>query len=754
MGSPSASVPGAGARDPNVYLTQQQQMNPLDRLRSVVERPNQGGTRAAGSIQWENYGDARYEDQALRDIRNEAGGEADLNQVLTQKYAAAATEFYNSVMSRQQVYYPEFKSAFESFRLARQLQTLCPIRDEFITAINRHPEMIGNIVRAAAPMYGQDLIGRIRKRGVDQLERRDYIDAIHFAVRAVLTMELISWLCKTPQGRAKAFSLPAEIKEIVGNLEKYKDVFGVAAATFNVSNPYAGLVYDVQMPTRTDVQLIAEAQNTFFTNHYSFADNHSSEAMDIQNLQQMVQRRALGTRAPQKAQSHQSDQYGSWDKVRTDFKNINIENKGDFDYKRFFHNIGKKNHYLITETDWKNIKHAFQRHPEQPSQEESVMYGSFRIVIMDLDNDTGWFSTVVRGDGLDMATLLTNPEKLLPKLEADPDSQDVVVSQIPMQEAVGKKNKTLEIPLETCNTLKGIPLVTINEKYTTNSSKKLNAMVVTSNDHLTKNFKNTNATSFNTAIWDIYTCESADERTRLVDDLPFLFKDSEVKSESSFCANMQKLDNYFDENIVGDEVKEFIDSRLTATVNDWLINSLGYDKNPNSPNSLSVTSILSDYLDLDDMLEEDGDDGYRYYNAPGGPLNYLTEQMKIFTLENKYAPEQETLGVLQKAQALCELIIERPMHITVINKRRGPFEDADHEVVVIKRSKFPEYFDLVEKGFEPTMGDDKDISVTDKIVQFSADEHLWLFNYTLTDRNVATLRRISRRQSLLYMSLT
>lgn len=752
-----SALPGIGGRanPTNPYGLA---VDPLAQMRAMVDQPNVQGGQAGGTIKWEQYGDARFEDQALRDLRNESNIENDVNQVYVQKYAAACSEFTQFLCARRGLYYDEFRNVLESFRNNLKTHMPCQIRNEFVDTVNRHPELIQGIARAAAPMYGQRLINIAKTKQTGEAERNDYIGAIHFSVRCVLTMEMISWLCKTPQGRQKAYSLTEEIKQMVGKLEVYKDAFGVACATFGVTNPYAGLVYDVQLPTRTDIQLIAESQTAFMYNDYSHTPGVDSQNQTVgSDIYKMIQRNANKARSQSQepARYVEAEDETRWDKFRSDFQNLTPRNKKDYDYRRFFHYIGKENHYMVPESDWKTIKHAFKRHADQPAQEETVLHGCFRVVIIDLEHDDGWFSTVVRAEGLDMPTVLTNPNKLLPLLEGEEGGTNVIVKQLAVEEALGKKNKTLEIPLETCAKLEGIPVITVKELIATNSSKKLNAAVLTSNDQMTQNFKTVNATSFNTVIWETYTCDDPSEKTRLMDDLPFLFRDlkEEAGRPLTFFQKCHKLNNYFREALLSDELMTFIDNRLTIMVNEWLVSCLGYDNDPNSARHLSVSSIVRFYDDLDKALEEDGEDGFNLFNAPSGPENYLTEQMRIFTAEDKYDSVGGDQGMIQKAQKLQELIMERPIYFAVVNKRHGPIAESNGEPLVIKRSKFPEYFDLVEKGFEPTMGVDKNIRVTDKVLQFSQDEHLWLFSYTAIDRNVATLRRVSRRQSLLFLSL-
>lgn len=752
-GAHNTSVPGLGSRAQNPYGTQT--IDPLAQLRSLVDSQSGGAGMPGGTIHWEQYGDSRFEDQALRDLRNESGSESNLDQMFLTKYASATAEFAALLMTRRGVFYEEYRGILENFRINPRTHAKCVIRDEFVTTINRHPELVQGIAKAAAPMYGQRLINIAKNNQSGECTRADYISAVHFSIRNVLVMEMISWLCKHPQGRQRAHSLTEEISGMVKRIEEMKDVFGVACNTFGVTNPYAGLVFDVQLPSRTDTAFAFEAQADYL--YENFNTRREQNPNIDHELQAMVSRNAA--RANQNAYAQQNVQEENdfeiprWNNPKGDINKITTQNKNKYDLRNYFHYIGRADHYFIKEEDWKRIKHTFNRHPDQPYQEESVLEDCFRIVIIDLERDNGWFSTVVRAKGLRMATILTNPSMLLPLLDAVDNSIDVEISQIAVEKALGAKNKTLEIPLETCNSINGVPVVTVKEPFATTSSKKLNAMVVTSNEHLTQNFKHANAVSFNTTIWETFTCSDVSDKIRLVDDLPFLFKDLEDNANYSFYRRLKILNSYFHEEIVDDEIKDFVSERLTVLVNEWFVSALGYDNDPNSAGHLSVSNIIKDFDDLDKDMEKHDEQGYRIFNAPGGPDNYLTEQMKLFTSVNKYETASSAKGLIQKAQRAQEITLERPLHVVVINKRPGPVQDSGGEPIVIKRSKFPDYFDIVEKSFTPTMGEDLDIKVVDKVIQFSDDDNLWLFTHTSIDRNVATLRPITRRASLLYLSL-
>lgn len=755
------STPAPGAANPNNpnAAVNNAQRDPLAQMRGLIEQSNQA-TGGTGGIGWEKYGNNRYEDQALRDLRNESTVEQDSDQFYLQKYSQATADFLQGMLLRRGVYYDEYRQVLENYRLHAKMRSPCHIRHEFVNTINKHSDMVVSIAKAAAPMYCQRLIALAKGKNGEELTRNDYISSVHWSLRAVLTMEMVAWLCKSTEGQQFAFGLTVEIKEMISNLEGYKDAFGLACSTFGVSNPYANLVYEVVSPSTVENRHLVDQRAAFMYNSFGNNAQPVNDRGAQTDLDLLIQRNASRSQGTSESSGfyggskprHQQEEHNAWGQERNDYQNMRPDNRKNYDYHKLFRPIDNRNRYLVSESDWKKIKSAFNRHADQPSQEETVLPGCFRVVTIDLTEDNGWFSTVVRGEGLDMSTVWTSPELLLPLLEGVDGTSDVTIKAVTVEEALGKGSKTLEIPLDYCETLDAIPVISVKEQLVATSSMKLASSWSSTNKALTKRIKGVNATSFNTTIWETYTCEDKEEKELLLEEFPFLFKDVEDIGEATFYQRVRRLNKKLEDVDITEELRGYIDERLTDMVNDWFVSSLGYDKEESSSNHLSIGSVVEAIDDLLEDFKENDEEAYRAINRPGGSDNYLTEQMKFFSVDNKYDPPKKNESIIKQTQRQLEMTMDRDFHVTVINNKPGPIPASNAEPVTIKRSKFSDYFDLVEKGFDKTMPT-KDIRVVDKIVQFADSDNMWLFSYTSVDRNVATLRLIGRNRSLLYINL-
>lgn len=728
--------------------------DPMAMYRQFVENSASAST---GGIKWEQYNAGGGFDKGLQEIANASGPDADSIQFMAQSVVQANLMFLTSILNRNGRFYEVYRQTVEGFKRSDITGNPCPVRDAFVTMFQKHQEFTRPVATNASPLFGWRLIMVKRESGRDELEAKEYLRAAEVAIRNVLFMEMVQWLMKTTEGQMHARQLPRDLAAKMPNISKFNEAIDTACAAFGVNNPYAGVTFEIVTPARSD--LMNNRYEGIANQLYGGLNNTAGrrEMDEPDDLFDYVLNNAAKAQGrdrvnPKYDQDDSSSFYGggeSWNKIRNDLENLTPKNKNEFQLDRFFHYIGKPKHYFIPETDWKAIKHAFKKHPEMKT-ELTAQEGCYRIVIIDLQADSGWFSTIVRSEKYDMPTLLTDPTKLLPLLD-DPDGTGLLsVVAVPVADLI--KDKSLEIPYEECRKLENkIPVLTLPEKVVTNDTRDLEKSLSIVNDRLTKNFTKENAVSFNALIHDTFSCASQEDKVRLFHDLPFLFKDSVMEKRPTWFSACKLLLVHFRQRVLDQEVCNFIDQRLTTIINDFLINSAGYDSYPHESNFLSVDSIVRDYDDLDKEFEANDPIMYGLFNDTS-VNSYLNEQLKIFTYNDQFTPEGQELSVVEQVKHEQELVLERPLHITYINNRGGPLYSDANKPVIMKRSQFPEYFDLVEKSFEHTMGD-ASFDATDKLIMFTKSNNLWLFSNSAIDKNIATLRHVSRQDTLVLLPL-
>lgn len=744
------AMPGVAARG-NPGMGTMQPQDPMAMYRSFVEG---GQSTQATTIKWEQYGQGGGYDAGLQEIANASGPDQDSIQYLASQVVQANIMFMQHIIARTGKFYEVYRQTLESFRRNEQ-GAPCGVRDAFVTMFSRHHEFNRPVAINASPLFGWRLIHIKRETGREELLANQYFAAAEIAIRSILFLEMVNWLMKTPEGQVHARQLPRDLAEKMPNLDKMNDVLSQACAAFNVNNSYAGMKFEVKTPARTDLHNLRYESGADYLYGSNGMNTQVEQNSDMKDVFEMIRKGAREYRGESTGFREQGVksmfvEEERWNTIRNDLNNLTPANRKDFQLNRFFYHIGKPNHYVIPETDWKQIKHAFAKHREM-GQEETVLPGCFRIVVIDLENDTGWFSRVVRKEGLDMPTVLTDPTKLLPLLEEN-DSGFMSVASYAIEEVINP-DKPMAIELDAFNKLTAaLPVITVKTPVVSNSSKEFESTLETVNNRLTGKIKTANAIAFKGQVWDTFTCANPEDKQRLYYDLPFLFKDGKLEKQPDMFNACKKMLDYFKQDIVSRELRDFVDERLTKMVNDYFINAGGYDPFPHQKHHLSITSLIRDYDELDQHLERTDEMMFRLFNQKDKP-NYLTEGLKLFTYEHPFKADSEELSTIEKIAREQELVLERTLAVTFVNHKGGPTYTEANVPVVMKRSIFPEYFDVIEKGFEPTMGD-QSIEVTDKLICFTQNsENLWLFSYSAIDKNMATLRHVSRRQPLCLLDL-
>lgn len=757
-GAGAVRLPGAGDAMGSMNrgtMMGQQQQDPMAVFRQVVET---GMASTAGGIKWEQYGAGGSYDNGLQEIANESGPDADSIQYLAASVAPANVMYLQQIFNRTGKFYEVYRQTVESFCRSDVTGQPCPVRDAFVKMFQKHQEFTRPVAINSSSLFGWRLISIKRETHKDELTANQYLSAAEVAIRSVLFMEMVNWLMRTAEGQQHARQLPPDLAAKMPNIPKFNEVIDSACAAFGVNNPYANVTFEVATPARTDLSTNRYEGGS----NYLYGGQHNSvgkaEISQEDELFEFVRKNALRAQGfpmqeTRPVETNQESLYGGserWNKIRGDFENLTPTNKHEFQLHRFFHAIGKPNHYFIPESDWKAIKKAFKKHPEM-KQELTVQDNCFRIVIIDLNADSGWFSTIVRSEDYDMPTLLTDPSKLLPLLEDADNTGLLSVVAVPVKDVL--KDGKLEVDYDDVRKLeKSVPVIICNEQIVAADSRVLETTMSAVNIRLTQNFTKENAVSFNAMIHDTFSCASQEIKVRLFHDAPYLFKDSEMETRPSWFTACKLLLAYFKQGTLDKETYNFIDSRLTTIMNDYFINCAGYDSYPHEKNHLSVDSIIRDYDELDLELERSDPIMFALFNQ-NDPNHYLSQALKIFTYNDPFAASSDKeLTVIEQIRHEQELVLERPLHVTYINNRGGPYYTDANVPVIMKRSQFPEYFELVEKSFEPTMGE-LPFDATDKLLYFAQSNHLWLFSYSAIDKNMATLRHVSRKETLVLLAL-
>lgn len=673
-------------------------------------------------------------------------------------------------MSRREtaVFYKNYQQVKEQFVLDQTTGYPCPLKKEFIADVNKIATFHHTIAMQGTVVFGYLLIEEMRRSGKEQWTEQDFNNAVQLACYHVLFLEMLNWLFNTKKGLSFNHRLPKTLETQLANLDAIKEQFSKMWETFDAPFPYAGLNFVSNISTPVEYARVYDPNN--YADYLGFIPQQGRRDVQVEDnsLMALIRKNAAAFHGYNNSQQEQprqpaashnvSNEVGmTWGTIRNDLQNLNRNNAREYDLPRYFRPTGRPNHYYIPESDWLQIQKVFHRHPEM-KQEEALMHGCFRIVVIDLQADNGWFSHVVRDENLDVPRVLSNPALLLPLLDKPKNDDDIyMVVAAPLTEVV--KDDKLEVSVEAVKALgDGIPAIVIDEEIVAKESADIIKNVNLITGRVTNKFKGTSAAVFdNLTEWNTYECVSPEDKERLFLDAKFLFADSgqAVADRPSFYGAAVMLKALFRENVWDAGLSTFINGRLTEICNQWLANVCGYNVVPGKGGAgkLQIDNLVADIDALHDELKANDEQAYRVLTDHSGN-NYLNHHLRMFHKSNPHLVPREEMGALDKIQDDVNLYVLRSFYLANVNGNKGPYYDEANVPQYIKRSTFPELFKLMEIVVEDQDKDDiGDEVYRDKLIRFAGSNNVWLFSYTLGDRNVATLRHVDTQKPLVLLGL-
>lgn len=743
----SSNSLGVGGRPTMGGMGGQQAISPGDAIKNMLNQSLQAVTKTGGTggFNWSRYDNNSYEDPALRSLSTPGEGYGDNNAYFVDRVAQAMQMFIQQLYHRSGQFFEEFKKAKESFKFNPETSLPCPVRKTFIEEVDKLHEFSRILAFHGSVFFGHRLINILKETNKDAFSTGDYLESAHVAVRNVLFFELVNWLTASRSGRVFANDLPKELTDKLANLDKFKEITAVSFDIFGSPNPYAALEFKRVTATRPDYSMMAQPMTTFVTGETEFHNQGINVDEGTRELMDFVNRNASsykGTSYEEPIKHNPSN----WNQERNDYDKLTRRNRSEFNIRKLFTPIGKENHYFIPESDWKAIKHAFKKHSEMDA-EETVLPGCFRIVIMDLDDEgSGWFSTIVRNERLDVPTILSNPALLLPALKTEEEMEQELLTVLETNDLV-KNGSFVEIE-EAAEMTKEIPFISVGEEITGSDSKDLEATFTAVNKRLTSNLNNENAVGFKIKAKGVLPCNNPEDKSLLAVKLPMLFRGSSNDKERSLYHCYREIYTLFSEGILDGKLMTFIDTKLTHDFNNWLVNVGGYINDRKNPDYLAVDSILRDFREITEIFKVSDLSALGELHNKDFRQTYLGQQMQMFEIDKSKEKSNSLIAEIKDEQSLT---LVKDLFITVINNKGGPLHQEKDVPIVIKRSRFPEIFQMMDKGFKATMKG-SDSKLIDKVITFSSSDNMWLFNYSSLDKNVATMRHVSRDRPLVFLA--
>lgn len=727
--------------------TQQQQANPTAILGSFLSNGSTGSA-STGGIDWSRYDNGVGDDPALRElsIGNVEEEKYNQNQYLA-RIMPHIGQLIESVAQRRGPMYECFRESIEGFKADTENYAQSNCRARFVDFINKHPEQHFPIAKNVGVFLTKLMLDKMRQTGNPAMPAREILGMVELGVRNVLFFEIIGWMTKTREGRQFSYEMDKTLERSIQVLPQLKEKAAMAWNELGMTFPYNETEFRREAPVAQYGLNLGSPLPGFYdfndpSGKTTRMDNHARDQA-IDYINRRVERNKDQYRehyTPTYNEPNKMADTGVFNPKRYDIDNLTFENRSEFDLEYFFNPVpGHEHTYLVADADWKKLKLCYPKSPFQGPEISVFDPYHNRVVYIDFEGDQRWRSDmfITKQNAGDV---MLNPSLILPALEAKENGEVVVVNTRKAKDVVDEETKV--IPRAVIAELEEeITVIAYEDKLVGQDSMALESESVNLNKHLTANIRNVNATALSMEAEEVVNCSSPAIKRLAEEHLGFMFEGSEELNGMSFYMAIKELLNAFRSYNFGSELPTYINNRMTKFFNEYLVNEGGYNPDSNAEGHLSVSSILDD---IDEIMEILAKREPKIHDALsiGHRDCSLKWKLKMFRDDSK--TDDSDLSLADIASRELQLTVYRPSTVVMVNRDTG-IRHTPNEVVTLKRSVTPLYFELMEKGWNELHGDMLEFDNCDKILQFSQDNSRWLFSRSVFDHNIAFLRHATRR---------
>lgn len=693
--------------------------------------------------------------------------------------AEQAQLLYHALHNRNPVFYKAAKEAMEFFR-RDQHGNIQMCFDDYINEVENNIQLYRYIASNACVLFTHDITRLTLSGEIDALKDKTKVyELIKGNFFNILALQYLVWLEGNPQGLTIYHSMTPANKRALGNIENNIDELQNRYIFISVEN----INYPFPWKKGTIKRMLESVQvRNPILDEFNFYDNNGD-----------------GTISWYMNSSNHSahNKNAAWETLeilkRCNNNNINVNNdtnpdndyfrtNSGFDYKYDEHETKRtyeerlerakntspfnyttlnKDDYFLRVTD--SYKQLYVIRPEYfryisqaltlKSKGEKVPYwrGMWNvqntIPVVELDWERGEYDyRLVSLGNVDIVTILTDPNKVLPLISKDPTKEAMMGFEEYVKETTyykDEENNPIPIPRKITEEEK--PKVVYGDKPcqvesneditdTINTAsnyydpgKQLDAFIIPYN-HL-KSFK----------LEDHYDYE------QIYDLFPSLVVNNNKHKELESFVNEIKRGL---SRIEGSELETLIRGHLTNIINRWLVECRYYpEKKEEGRIYIKVHDFIDDYHTLCSWLyEKDTETLHHLLNLSNN--EFLKENFNLFAtkeerekfLEKELTKYSDELYIVKKKQTNSFMVVKREFLLTRINPM-VPLSGYDQ--VVLPASEYPEFHCIYEDSLakmEKHFGRKVPFLVT---FSRDPDNRLWVVTKSDFDDKVYSFRLIS-----------
>lgn len=753
---------------------------------------NNGGTNDAfglvrtllrqsnGAVEYDPVYNNIYEDKTLATFQQENGNNSEETMAYFKQHASQYIFRFleQAKIARYGYYHNVYKDVIENYASINN-PVPSQVKAEFSKVLLSRIDLLDKVTVRVGVWFGHVMVGILKESNGNSPHQGKVIEAIRNSTLNILNLEIVLWLNGSRKAEGFLYNPTPEILSLQSkfNLRKeaasrvfqfFEDQSPYDAANFGVTENNHEGNYSMIMPEFGDTvrQRITPNKDAGYYDHTGnfgkvmdhISDQDRRELMMIpfENLRNAP--RAVDLDQPRRVQSMDMEQ--TYGEDRDDLFNINISNRNQFNIRRYFKRTCVPGWYMVSEHEWRYLRLVLKRHPSQRAEINVLGPDCRRFVNINLTNESeseGWRSTAITfDDQQEEEMLLSDPGKLLPALLGENEQYSSATPNVSnLSEALGKRTKLAgwDDKFEEEMREEGYQhkVMKVEETFVSGETSKVVERLVTSSHDVSMDFARPMAIIGEVVVTGRRFFETEEKRALIARRYPELFKGYESERPISYFSMIESIANRLKHSPVDEEGTErndrfdlFLISRLTIDLNNWFINSCGYECDPNDPNKLSVDNIIEDWKELKEYLYHSDKPTFDKLNDKGQILTLL-KHMQLF---EPITEAPEGMSVLDKTEFDLSLQRSRVISTVTVCNELGP-KIPKNKLLVLKRSISPEFFVLLDtlkkeieiKGREP---DEETI-----LFYYRESGLLYMVSPVIYDENVVTLRTVSTVQTLL-----
>lgn len=693
-------------------------------------------------------------------------------------------ELYQALFNRTGVYYMETKNAMEFFKRDK-MGVIQPCFELFINEVESNLQLYRYCASYASTFFASDLVTIVFAGNIGEVisDIKKQLSLLQGNFVNVLCLQYLCWLeyhpdaltiiqQMTPQQKARVQMFETMIDQLqtklinisIGNATfpfpwKKGSLKRIADRTQVKSTLLEG--YDFHQPdtigslghyeSRVSTTRLANG-NVDAYNVFSTLTNQSNANVHVRSGGNQVEE--LSTAG------------GSWggdsnrDNLLEMVKRINPNNRMDFRFHDYFVRVPgiDDERYLAHPDYFRYISRTLTLRTEENKMpfHRGVWAALNMVPLIRIDWKEGCYDyQLLSLEGMDVLTVLTNPDKVLPQIKADPGMAALQAFDEYIKETsdiVDKDKNPVSIP--ECKTLDKEPKILFgNRPVDVDTNEEIISTISSLSNHYDPNL------TLDAFVIPFRTKKLFQMETGIdVEDVYALFP-SLVKEH----CNAATIKDFYQEMKRGlercdsEEIAVLIKHHLTNIANRWLVECRFYPESKEEPGFLALDDFIDDFeYFMAYLTERDEPSAKAFFNLTKN--EFLREQFTLFGTKesrDKYVEHEltkykdEMLQVKTKLYASA-MVIERDLIVAKINPMQ-PL--SGFQQVVLAQSAVPAFDRVIQKSHEILQKHfDRKVPV---LVMFEKDAgvRVWVATESEFDNNVYSVRPISMATNIQLMNI-